>query len=316
MSAPLYDIEADWYLLDTCNYRCDYCFSSADKLGRKLSISAEVEQWRSAFEATGLTWLLHLTGGEPTLYPGFADLAGALTERHFISLNSNMTGAEVPRLAARVAPARVSFINAGMHLEERTRKQGAATFVRNVGLLRDRGFPIFVSLVATPEALERAPEAVAILQPLGMLPVPKLLRGTRNGKRYPRDYTEADRLRFRELSRAAREAYAPLLGQMAERPTIDPFLDDGFLFGTPTYTGRTCQAGRTFVSIGSDGQVYRCSRKTALGNILKGSLTLLAAPRTCDTDFCFYFCEKYSKPASQTRALLPSDREQVPAKCA
>jgi hypothetical protein len=28
-----YDIEADWVLLDTCNYRCGYCPIPHEKLG-------------------------------------------------------------------------------------------------------------------------------------------------------------------------------------------------------------------------------------------------------------------------------------------
>jgi len=140
MSEMRYDVEADWYLLDTCNYRCDYCFLNQATLGKKLATSAEPEEWRNAYDATGLTWLLHLTGGEPSLYPGFADLASALTERHYLSLNSNMTGPALRAFAERVDPHRVSFINAGLHLAERERRRGEAAFVRHVEMLRDRDF--------------------------------------------------------------------------------------------------------------------------------------------------------------------------------
>ena len=30
---PKYDIEADWQLLNTCNYRCEYCFFPDAVLG-------------------------------------------------------------------------------------------------------------------------------------------------------------------------------------------------------------------------------------------------------------------------------------------
>ena len=38
-----YDMEADWHLLNTCNYRCAYCFSPS--LGEKLTVHAEPELW-------------------------------------------------------------------------------------------------------------------------------------------------------------------------------------------------------------------------------------------------------------------------------
>ena len=50
---------------DRCNYRCSYCFFPADVLGSKLRQYATPDQWRSAFDATDETWLLHITGGEP-----------------------------------------------------------------------------------------------------------------------------------------------------------------------------------------------------------------------------------------------------------
>jgi hypothetical protein len=61
-----YNIEADWHLLDTCNYRCDYCFFGPETLGSKLRTFASPEGWKSAFDATGDVWLLHMTGGEPS----------------------------------------------------------------------------------------------------------------------------------------------------------------------------------------------------------------------------------------------------------
>ena len=39
-AAMNYGIEGDWQLLNTCNYRCQYCFFSADQLGEKLRVFA------------------------------------------------------------------------------------------------------------------------------------------------------------------------------------------------------------------------------------------------------------------------------------
>ena len=53
--AMKYDIEADWSLLDTCNYRCGYCPIPHEKLGSKLRTFATVDAWRAAFDAGGKT---------------------------------------------------------------------------------------------------------------------------------------------------------------------------------------------------------------------------------------------------------------------
>ena len=171
-----YQVEADWHLLNTCNYRCDYCFFSDDFLSAKLPSVASSEEWTRAFDGSGLTWLLHLTGGEPSLYPDFAGLCASLTRRHFVSVNSNMTNPDWKRFARLVDPSRISFINAGLHLEERHRKRGIAAYLEHVALLQNSGFEVFCSLVGSPRALARFDEAVELLGSIGKFPIPKVMR--------------------------------------------------------------------------------------------------------------------------------------------
>jgi MoaA/NifB/PqqE/SkfB family radical SAM enzyme len=292
-----YDIEADWQLLNTCNYRCDYCFFPPSVLGSPLPRFRDPAAWRRAFDKTRLTWLLHVTGGEPTVHPGFAELCATLTKKHYLSLNTNLSHASIYDFAERVNPARVSFINAGFHYDERMRRSGAEKFVRHLSHLTEHGFPIFVSVVATPRALERMEEIVELLAPTGTHPVPKLLRGMHEGKHFPADYTPVDHERFKLHARFAREFYAPLLASMPEAPSIDPFGDDALLGGVPSYAGRNCEAGRRFVAIKPDGAVMRCSDQTPLGNLLQGTFARRLQATPCDTNYCYYFCKKHTKPA-------------------
>ncbi len=208
-----YDLEADWHLLDTCNYRCSYCFYSPETLGRKLRVFATPAQWSSALDQTGLTWLLHLTGGEPSIYPDFAEFCAALTQKHYVSFNTNLASHAIANLAQQVDPSRVSFVNAGFHTKERDLRNGQALFLRNAELLRAKGFPLIVSIVATPDALACFSEAVALLRPIGLYPVPKLLRGHFEGRLYPEAYSATDKARFRFVAVAARE----LLSGIPER---------------------------------------------------------------------------------------------------
>src|SRR6266545_4978012 len=52
-----YDIEADWILMSTCNYRCVYCFWNDEALGAKISPPARGELLASFFDRSELTWL-------------------------------------------------------------------------------------------------------------------------------------------------------------------------------------------------------------------------------------------------------------------
>lgn len=317
-----YDIEADWMLLETCNYRCAYCFFDEEVLGRKLRPAASPAEWRAAFDRTGRTWLLHLTGGEPGAYPGFTELCRELTQSHFISLNTNLTQRAFAAFAETVNPARVSFINAGYHPFERGRRRGQEVFAELATLLKAKGFTIMASVVATPEALAAFPQIIDALRPAGLFPVPKLLRGPFEGRRYPDAYTPAEKQRFKHFSREARRAYDPMLAGRHHALTVNPFDDHRFLDGVPDYGGRSCEAGRKFVSLAPNGDVFRCSTRNAAGeilaqgNLLDGSFAPTAGPAPCDTAYCFYFCNKYAqRPTwSQTaRALVRRHLPGLPA---
>jgi MoaA/NifB/PqqE/SkfB family radical SAM enzyme len=292
-----HDVEADWTLFTTCNYRCDYCFFSDEALGRKVSVKAGPAEWAAAFDRTGLSWLLHITGGEPSHYPDFVDLCEALTRRHTMSLNSNLTGPAMLDFAARIDPARVSFINAGLHPAERERRNGLDVFLRHGAALQQRGFPLMVSVVATPDVLRRFDEITAQLAPIGVAPLPKLMQGKQDGRLYPDSYTEEERALFRRHSLAAERASPHLFGPGRGRPSIDPPLGRKYLDKTPDYRGRLCGAGVEFVSIRSDGEVHRCARGKPMGNLLDGTLRLKTKAKPCDRGHCFYFCEKFTARA-------------------
>ncbi|WP_119300318.1 radical SAM protein [Dongia deserti] len=294
-----HDIEADWLLFTTCNYRCDYCFLDEMFLGQKVQVLASPAEWRAAFDRTGLTWLLHITGGEPTHYPDFARLTALLAERHVLSLNSNLTGPTVLDFAERVDPARVSFINAGLHPAERARRNGHDLFVRHAAALLERGFPLMVTVVATPEVLHRFDAIVDSLKPVGLVPFPKLMQGEQAGRRYPDSYTAEERALFRRHSLAAERANPRLFGGTRERPSIDPTLGRAHLERNPDYRGRLCSAGKEFVAIDPAGEVVRCGGGATMGNVLAGTLHLKSKARPCDRSHCFYFCEKFTARAER-----------------
>jgi MoaA/NifB/PqqE/SkfB family radical SAM enzyme len=305
-----YDIEADWQLLNTCNYRCEYCFFPPTTLGEKLIVHADPDAWKAAFDRTGITWLLHITGGEPTIYPGFPELAQVLTSTHYLSFNSNLSHPSVLDFAQRVDPGRVNFINAGLHADERQRRKGLAAFLKHAERLKEKKFSLFVSIVATPEVLSRVDEIVALTAPIGIVPVPKILRTSYKGKSYPRSYSEAERRAFIEFGAKAREAYGPFGTVTGQRPSIDVFGDEKYLEGFPRFRGRMCSAGQKFVRLEPDGGAFRCQEKRTnyLGNVLHGPFNRMNVKAACDSDYCIYFCAKYSEvnQARRSRVVVPS----------
>ncbi|HEV8391838.1 MAG TPA: radical SAM protein [Dongiaceae bacterium] len=292
-----HDIEADWLLFTTCNYRCDYCFLPEKQLGAKVRVHATPEQWRAAFDRTGKTWLLHMTGGEPSHYPDFVELCEILTERHFMSLNSNLTGAALLRFAERIDPARVSFINAGLHPSERERRNGLAVFLRHAEALLKRGFPVMATVVATPEVLRNFDAIAESLRPVGLAPLPKMLQGRQRDRAYPSGYTEEERALFRRHSLAAERANPHLFDGRRERPSIDPTLGRKHLARLTGYRGQMCTAGQEFVWLGPDGMIMRCGSGPSMGNLLEGTAQFADRATPCDRSACFYFCEKFTARA-------------------
>jgi len=297
----LYDIEADWQLLNTCNYRCTYCFFSSDILGEKLKTCAAAHRWGDAIDSTSLTWLLHMTGGEPSAYQDFVELCARLTARHFISLNSNMTNRAWEDFSRSIDPSRVAFVNAGLHLEERERRKEISSYLRNIEALSSRGFLVLPSLVATPTALHRFEEAIELLRPLALFPVPKAIRGAHEGNWYPYGYSAADRKLFLTYSNAAKSFYRD---KLKELPTIDVFHDDAILYGEPTFKGLWCEAGHKLVKIEPNGDVYRCSPDSGvIGNLLDGTFKRDDGPSRCETSYCYYFCQKYAEKSTRDEHL-------------
>lgn len=306
-----YDVEADFYPLTTCNYRCDYCFLSPKALGAKLPAGPDAATWAKAFDDTGRIWLLHVTGGEPFVKPDFVAWCEALTRRHFLSINTNLSRPSVMSFADRVDPARVHSVHAAVHIAERLRQGGLDRFVAHAQGLRERGFTLITSLVITPALIPEYPHLAGWFARQGLPLAPKILRGTLGGKPFPEAYTPDQRARIAGWIRDAQAAYAPLMAHLHERPTIDVLSDLKLLDGIPDYRGRLCGGGQRFVQIRPGGTVLRCHSREVLGNILQGTLRLADAPRRCDTDYCPYFCEKYSQPAEATLAA-PAPSRTIP----
>jgi MoaA/NifB/PqqE/SkfB family radical SAM enzyme len=297
-----YDIEADFLLLTTCNFRCHYCYLSADALGAKITTYASNAEWQDAFDATGKTWLLHLTGGEPFVYPDFVDLCGRLSSTHYLSINTNLSHHSVEEFAEKILPERIHFIHAALHLDERERRAKRDVFIRRVQSLQRARFDVLVSLVMTTEMIDRFPDITAELEAHGVAVLPKSLNGFVAGAWYPGAYSREQKDRIRSYIATARTKYEAVRARMEEAPTINLFEEERLLDGGHHYKGTLCGSGSRFVVLKPDGQVVRCWAEN-LGNLLRRDVRFLTDPKACDTVYCRYFCEKYTHPHDNDNAL-------------
>jgi MoaA/NifB/PqqE/SkfB family radical SAM enzyme len=288
-----YDIEADWILMSTCNYRCQYCFWDTEELGRKINPPASPDVMARFFDRTRLMWLLHLTGGEPFHYPKLVELCRLLTRHHVISLNTNADSPKVREFARTIDPARVDFINCGVHVVERDKRRRVSQFLENVHMLKNAGFHTFVSCVMYPPLFSTFPQIWDWWEAQGLPLIPKALQGRHLGRSFPAGYTEAERALFLEYSSKARAAYAKETTRVSP-PTIDPLRDPEIFFESALdFRGQLCQAGHHFVRIRENGDIRRCGPRDVIGNVVEGWFDRRPGPSPCAEIECPYFCHKY-----------------------
>lgn len=300
-----YEIEADWILNEFCNYACDYCFSHA-KIEHQLAGSISAKEYLDFFNSTGKTWLFHFTGDEPLFYPNFSELCQVLSTKHLIALNSNLSTGEIQRFADLIDSCRVEYIHCGVHPQERESHRGYAQLMNRLEVLLQKGFAVFASCVMVPtlftefEKLQNEFHAVDV--PL----IPKSIRGNYQGKSYPASYTGAHRTALMEFSEKARSfVFSSKWIPMRNSPTINPLLDRFFLDGFPNFRGVKCAAGKVFVRIRPDGNVYRCGRNTLIGNLFESQLELFEEVKLCDDECCPYICLRYSEASINKAQELP-----------
>ena len=297
-----YDIEADWLLLSTCNFRCSYCFSPTSASGAKIKTYGTPAHWKDVFGATGKTWLLHITGGEPSIYPDFVELCDQLSQDHYLSINSNLTHPSIKAFARRINPERIHFINAAIHYEMRKKRGAFKAFIEHVQELQDAKFNVLLSLVMTHYVVRNFPQMYQELEAYGLHAIPKVIRGINEGKSFPESYSADEKRLIHDYILQAEKEYKTVLKNMGEQPSINMFSDHHFLDGIEDYRGRMCSAGFKFVVIAPNGTVFRCGPPDVYGNILFRNVRLLDAPKICDTSSCPYFCEKYSVQESKFQA--------------
>lgn len=139
----------------------------------------------------GKVCLVHMSGGEPFMFPGFVELCRGLAGNHFISINTNLASDDVAAFAERVPADRVAKIVAAIHQPERElRGLELDAYARNYRILRRAGSDVTALYVLYPPLLGRFAADLDRLRELGVDHVrAKVFKGVHVGVRYPEGCT-------------------------------------------------------------------------------------------------------------------------------
>lgn len=260
--------EIDWHLTNRCNFFCTYCFPQIRAvLNRKSLDEPEPAAIARAFEQFAGPCLIHMSGGEPFLFPGFVELVERLAEQHYISINTNLSTTElVGDFVAAVPPKRVSEIVAAVHVVERERLGlSLADYASNFLNLERSGFPVKPLYVMHPAQFDRVESDLRTLAGLGVRKTQvKVFKGVFGGKEYPESYSEQERETLASIG-------------------TEYDFTDAYLAGIrQSFKGLACTAGTSSFKVDVRGEVRRCATvPTSYGNLFDGSFQPDTAPRPC-----------------------------------
>ncbi len=262
-----------WRLNEKCNFDCEYCFRSGIDMNR-MKENPHVGIFSpgyiaNCFNKTGKTWRIHMTGGEPFLYPNFVDLAEALTARHYLSINTNLSTPNVLTFADRIPTNKVHAINASAHISElQKRKDGLENFIRNAIYMQDKGFNIRVLYITHPPLFSQMEKDLRLFKDLGVRNVLlKVYRGVYKGKVYPESFTDKEIKRI--LSQPISNYEVAILKRKIK------------------FRDMMCDAGYASFDMDLSGNMTRCSGiKDDHGNLFAGVYRFNEGPSPCTQPEC------------------------------
>lgn len=300
------DIEFNWLLNRFCNFQCTYCYDGKNKAKGFVGLP-DTKKVTDGFNNTGKICLIYMSGGEPFFFPNYIELCEKLTQKHVIAINTNLSHKGVFGFAERVNPERVKSIHCSLHIQERGSLKQIKDFIKKYKLLEEIGFYTFASYVMYPPLINRFEKDYAFFKSEGIILRPKVFRGKwsrfeigdswifrkiRNifEPLYPNAYSEKQKeIIISYINKSQRDGgfIVKHENDAWEGRMSDLRLDKLFIDGLPSFKGKYCLAGKTFVRMTPTGEVYRCyDDNYYLGNLFKGKITLFEKPAKCAAKRC------------------------------
>lgn len=275
-----FELEFDWHLTNRCNFDCVYCHPQIKRvLNTPNRHNYSNKHILKAYDSLGKICCIHMSGGEPFLFPDFVGFCKKLTEKNYISINTNFSLPLVKKFADEIDPEKVIGIYAALHVLERERLGfSMEDFAEDIVLYQNKGFNIIVFYVLYPPLLNRFTTDSDKLRAMGVKNVAgKIFKGVYNKKLYPLGYSEKER----RMIASFKDDYKP---------------SKSYLDGEMFFQGRLCDAGRRLFKVDVDGNVRRCaSTPGSIGNLYKGTLKINEKSMPCQAKraLCISQCLRY-----------------------
>ncbi len=262
-----------WRLNQLCNYECVYCFRNGvdkDRLKEHCDCGKHSpERIAECFDNTQKTWRIHMTGGEPFLYPKFIDLTRNLAINHQLSINTNLSTSNIYDFAHEIPAPKVHAINATAHiLELEKRKNATKSFLEKLLFLQDKGFRVKLMYITYPPLFNRLEKDIAYFKAEGVKNIViKIFRGPYEGKFYPNCYTEKQVEFIKSLGLSSYEL--------------------AILAGKDNFGGRLCLAGHKAFNMDISGNLTKCcSIEKKHGNLFEENYHFDKSPTPCPVTSC------------------------------
>ncbi len=270
-----------WCINRKCNFNCKYCHFASNQQEARF----DVETIKNSFNRDNKKWHIVVTGGEPLLKNDIIDIFEALSEKHTLFVNTNLSLSEnkLRELVDRVNTQKLGM-NIAVHVEEREKTDiGFTDFLKKVEILKSAGVLFFVSYVFYPPLIHRVDEDFAFFKSHGIDKLTlKPFFGLYNDMMYPKAYSETERGYLNKY-------YLPEYDLGDNAPAT-------------TFKGNVCFAGQRTFYINEQGIARRCENSTeTYGNFFDISFLPDKKPKTCNekASVCPYQCLIYAKKKKQ-----------------
>lgn len=263
-------ISFNWDIHWACNYRCPYCWfygkwAELKLSNRNLDVKELMSAWQKIYRKYGEV-KISITGGEPFLYPDFAEFISELINLHKVEIITNLS-TDIRKLIEPINSENLK-INPSFH----PLFADFDRFLERVIFLKEKGMVQCVSYVAWPPQISKIGYYTDKFQHYAISLSLQSFFGEYGGLRYPDAYTEEQR-----------KIILPQIGQRGGRP-----------FQTePLKTkGKLCAAGQRYGVIHPDGTVLRCGgiepceEASRIGNLFDDGFKLFEQLSPCTSEIC------------------------------
>jgi len=189
----------NWTLNEICNFNCAYCFNKKKDLKSKFKFSEKILSKKIYKNILNLkeTAKVLLIGGEPFLHEDIIKICKVLTKKFHVTIATNLSiEKKIQEFVNCIDPASIDRLNISCHIEEREKRKEVYDLIRNIDLLRKKGFNFILNYVLYPSLMNRFIDDYAFFNSYGIKIQPKFVRGNFDDKFYPYAYDHEIKNKF------------------------------------------------------------------------------------------------------------------------